>query len=320
MQRRDLLKLMAAVAASGVSSASRAKDADIINIQFTRFSAFYTPLIVVIAGGYLEQVGLKAHYSVAPVGKSAMLSLADGSAHVVQSAPSVAFAQLEKGIKPTTAHFAQINGKDGFFLVAKDADPEFSWSKLKGASLLISFDTQPMAMFRYACMKEGVDPGDINLIKGGSDNSMIDAYQAGKAHYIHLQGPGPQLLEKLDAGHIVATLGQVSGPCAFSSLAANRDWLTSDTAKRFTLAYRHACKWISDASASDVAGVSAHYFDQVDVETLTAAVAAYKTLGTWSEEIVISRSGYEVTLDVFMKNGLISKRYAYDDVVVAPPA
>ena len=320
MQRRKLLKLVAALAAAGAAGPAAAKSADIINIQFTRFSAFYTPLIVVIAGGYLEQVGLKAHYSVAPLGKSAMVALADGTAHVVQSAPSLAFAQLEKGLKPSTAHFAQINGKDGFFLVGRNRDSDFSWSKLKGSGLLISFDTQPMAMFRYACKKEGVDPGDINMIKGGSDESMIDAYQAGGAQYVHLQGPGPQQLEKLGTGYIVATLGKVSGDCAFSSLAANRDWLTSDMAKRFTLAYRHACKWIFDASPSDIAGLTAHYFDQVDVETLTAAIAAYKALGNWSEEIEIGRAGFEVAVDVFLQNGLITKRYAYEDVVAAPPA
>jgi NitT/TauT family transport system substrate-binding protein len=45
---------------------------DEISIQFTRFSAFYSPLIATIAGGFLAQEGLSPRHSVAPAGKSAI--------------------------------------------------------------------------------------------------------------------------------------------------------------------------------------------------------------------------------------------------------
>ena len=41
-----------------------------INIQFTRFSAFYSPLIATIAGGFLKEQGLEPEHSVAPPGTS----------------------------------------------------------------------------------------------------------------------------------------------------------------------------------------------------------------------------------------------------------
>ncbi len=63
-----------------------------INIQFTRFSAFYSPLIATIAGGFLKDEGLTPEHSVAPPGKSAIAALLDGSAQVVQSAPRSARA------------------------------------------------------------------------------------------------------------------------------------------------------------------------------------------------------------------------------------
>jgi NitT/TauT family transport system substrate-binding protein len=37
-------------------------------------------------------------------------------------------------------------------------------------------------------------------------------------------------LEHEGAGHIVAALGDAIGPCAFSSLAATREWLATDMA------------------------------------------------------------------------------------------
>ena len=39
-----------------------------ISIQFTRFSAFYSPLIATIAGGFLKDEGLQPKHSIAPAG------------------------------------------------------------------------------------------------------------------------------------------------------------------------------------------------------------------------------------------------------------
>ena len=86
-----------------------------ISIQFTRFSAFYSPLIATIAGGFLEQEGLSPKHSVSPQGKSVIAGLADGTVHVAQSAPWQAITALEQGKTPPALHFAQINEKDGFF-------------------------------------------------------------------------------------------------------------------------------------------------------------------------------------------------------------
>ena len=55
-----------------------------INIQFTRFSAFYSPLIATAAGGFLGDEGLEPDLSIAPPGVSAIEALLDGTAHVVQ--------------------------------------------------------------------------------------------------------------------------------------------------------------------------------------------------------------------------------------------
>ena len=64
-----------------------------INIQFTLFSAFYSPLISTFSAGFLQEEGLEPEWSISPPGVSAIAALEDGSAHVVQSA-------LEPGFRP----------------------------------------------------------------------------------------------------------------------------------------------------------------------------------------------------------------------------
>ena len=65
-----------------------------IEIQFTLFSAFYSPLISTMSGGFLKEEGLDASWSVAPPGVSAITALEDGKAQVIQSAPSQGFTSL----------------------------------------------------------------------------------------------------------------------------------------------------------------------------------------------------------------------------------
>ena len=72
----------------GVPPPGRPPLAQEIRIEFTRFSAFYSPLIATFAGGFLQQEGLTPKHSVSAPGKSAIAGLADGSVHVGQSAPS----------------------------------------------------------------------------------------------------------------------------------------------------------------------------------------------------------------------------------------
>ena len=83
--------------------------ADPIHIEFTRFSAFYSPLIAAIAGGFLKDESFEVTYAVSAPGKSAIEGLLAGTVQVGQSAPSQGFPQLEKGQRPNVAHFAQIN-------------------------------------------------------------------------------------------------------------------------------------------------------------------------------------------------------------------
>ena len=244
----------------------------------------------------------------------------DGSAHLAQSAPSQAFGPLEQGKAPPVAHFAQINEKDGFFLVGRRAEPEFSWQGLAGKRVLVDHGQQPMAMFRYACYRRGLDFKSLVAVDAGATPQMIEAFRRGEGDYVHLQGPAPQQLEHDGGGHVVAGLGEAIGPCAFSSLAATREWLASDMATRFMRAYRAARAWVIAAPAPEVAQREVQLFPGIDLAVLTATIAAYQSLGTWSPHVEITRAAYEATLDIFTHAGLITKRHRYEDAIAQPPA
>ena len=291
-----------------------------INIQFTLFSAFYSPLISAMSGGFLKAEGLDPEWSISPPGVSALAALKNGSAHVVQSALSQGFTSLNKGETPEAVHFAQINEMDGFFLTGRKADPAFTWSKLEDAEVVMFNGGQPLAMFKYACHKARIDFGKIKAITPGGAAEVDRAFRNGQGQYVQEQGPFPQQLQADGIGHVVAQVGKQIGPCGFSSLASTRDWLRTDMAKAFIRAYRKTRAYMNETPAVEIARAEKPYFPAIDEAVLADCIATYQKLGCWTPHVEITRAAYEKTLDVFEYNGLVKQRYPYEQVCTAPPA
>ena len=291
-----------------------------IRIQFTLFSAFYSPLISAMSGGFLRAEGLDPQWSVAPPGVSALAALKDGSAHVAQSALSQGFATLDKGETPEAVHFAQVNEMDGFFLTGREPDPAFGWKKLEGAEVVMFKGGQPRAMFKYACHKAGIDFAKIEPVCPGGPAEIDRAFRQGQGRYVQQQGPFPQQLQADGIGHIVAQVGKQIGPCGFSSLAATREWLGTGMAKAFVRAYRKTRIYMNETPAAEIARAEKPYFPGVDEKVLADCIAAYQQLGSWTPHVEITRAAYERTLDIFQYNGLVKQRYRYEQVCAAPPA
>lgn len=293
---------------------------DKIRIRFTLFSAFYSPLISAMSGGFLKAEGLDFEWSVSPPGVSALAALQDGSAHVVQSALSQAFASLDKGEVPAAVHFAQVNEMDGFFLTGREADPAFAWDKLEGAEVVMFNGGQPLAMFKYACHRAGIDFARIKPVFPGGPAEIDRAFREGKGQYVQQQGPFPQQLQADGIGHIVAQVGRQIGPCGFSSLAATRAWLATDMARAFMRAYRKTRVYMNEAPAAEIARAEKPYFPGIDERVLADCIATYQQLGCWTPHVEITHAAYGKTLDVFEYVGALKQRYRYEQVCAAPPA
>lgn len=263
---------------------------------------------------------MQANWSVAEPGKSALTALEDGSAHVVQSALSQGFTTLSNGQIPVAKHFAQVNEMDGFFLTARTADSDFSWSKLEGSEVVLFGGGQPLVMFKYACYKAGIDFNKINVVNVGGAADMDKAFRDGKGDYVQQQGPFPQQLEADNAGSIVAQVGDQIGPCGFSSLAATPEWLGTDMAKAFVRAYTKTRIWMNDTSATEIARTQQEYFPKIDRAVLESCIATYQKLGNWTPHIEITDAAYAATLDIYEYAGGLPQRYDYDQVCCKPPS
>lgn len=289
-----------------------------IRILVSRHSAFYSPLIATIGGGFLSMEGLTATYGVLRPGQTSREMIRSGQADVIQSAVSSNWVATEKGQTDLPVHFAQINCRDGFFLIGRH--PQFEWKALEHSRLLADHATQPLAMLRYAALHNSVDWERVHRIDAGSPERIEAAFRSGTGDFVHLQGPAAQLLEQDGEGHVVASVGASMPKVAFSSLTASHEFVAGETGRAFMRAYGAARKWVRQADFREVAAKEISFFPDVPVEVLAAAVARYQSLGCWDGELTIAHDLYEQALNVFESAGLITQRYAYETTYIVTPA
>jgi len=288
-----------------------------LRIIVSRHSVFYSPLISTIAAGFLERHGLSAEYGVLQKGQRTPELIRSGAAEIMQSAVSANWKPMEAGESPLPVHFAQINQRDGFFLVGRKPDTAFAWKKLEASTVIADHGWQPMTMLKYAAKTNSVDPGSIRFIDAGTPDEMQRAFREGKADYVHLQAPASHQLGAEGAGHVVASVGASMPIVAFSSLCCSRDFLGTETFRKFLQAYRESREWVRSAPAEEVAAKEASFFPGIATPVLGAAIRAYQKVGNWEGGIEIPRSLYEQALTVF--DGEIQRRHPYEEVC-APPA
>jgi NitT/TauT family transport system substrate-binding protein len=288
-----------------------------LRITVYRHSVFYTPLIATIAGGFLKDEGLEATYSPKPPQRNLYEMFGVGDIDIMQAAASTSWDPLSKGIRNIPVHFAQINQRDGFFIAGRPDRHSFQWKDLEGSRLIADHGQQPFAMLKYALHLKSVDLNHIHLVNAGGPDGMEKAFRDGQGDFVHLQGPMPQQLELDGVGKIVASVGEVIPPVAFSSLMATREFLATDKARAFMNAYTRASRFVIQSPAAEVASVEASFFPGVSLEAITSAISRYQQLGTWRSDPRITREQYEVAMDIFIFAGVFKERYAYEDVVVS---
>ena len=292
---------------------------DAIHIRALRHSAFYSPLLLTICGGFLQQEGLTPVYDVATPDKTVEGGLLSGEIHLAQSAVAAGFAGLELGKPSPVRHFAQINERDGFFLTRRGQQTGFDWHELGGQVVLVDHLFQPLAMLKYALHQLGVDYQRLQVVDAGDVDAMDKAFRAGAGRYIHQQGPYAQQLEADGVGIVVASIGEIIGPVAFSSLCATPEWLQTDMARAFMRAYSRGQVAAMQWPAEDISRQIQSMLPNIAPAVLTQTIAAYQGLGCWTGRARISEPSYDKTLDVFAYAGLIRQRHAYTQLVCDPP-
>jgi len=282
-----------------------------------RHSAFYSPYLLTMAGGYLKDAGLNANYIVQTPDNLVRDRLLDGSCHVSQSAVAAGFSALENNTPDNIRHFAQINSHDGFFIASRQPCKTFNWNDLVGKDVLVDHFFQPLAMFKYALHKKNISLDSLNVINAGDVTQIDSSFRNGIGDFVHQQGPAPQQLEADGLATVVASVGEAIGPVAFSSLCATEDWLQTEMAATFFSAYKASLKQCKQDDADNIAKQLHNYgfLTDINFDVLRNTISTYQALGCWNHDGQIGKPEYQTLLDVFKYSDLITIEHEFEKLV-----
>ena len=288
-----------------------------IRVVVAFHSMFYAPLPVAIHGGHFAAEGVEVDPDTPALAAGTVGALQSGAAHVALSGIMRSFELADRGAPPPI-HFAAVNDRNGFFLLGRRAQPGFGWSDLVGRTV-ISFGGAPTP---WLCMqailrRHGVDPSRVTFVRGLSTDDAIAAFRAGKGDYIE---HGPPVVDQLLAdgsGHLVASMGEATGPVPFSSFMATRETLSRERERLacFVRGLARAQRWMATAGAAEIAAVIAPAFGDTDPRIRVAAVARYLEQSTWARDPVLTRPGFEALQTILLDAGFIKRTHRFEDLV-----
>ncbi len=284
-------------------------------------SLFYAPQFVALHLGCLADEGFDAEVVMATPALSPIRALAAGVAEIALGGIMRSLEVVDRGGR-RFPHFAEVNSRNGFFLLSRTARPRFAWSDLAGATV-ISFAGAPTP---YQCMltvlrRHGVDPARVTFVRDLHGEDAVAAFRAGRGEFLEAGQPTTELL--LDEGtHLVASMGEATGPVPFSSYMTTADRLGRDPALivAFTRAVARAQRWMAGHGAADIAEVVAPSFPDVAPALRARVIERYQSQGTWATNPRLGRPGYEALHDILLAGGFIRRRHRYEEVVDPGPA
>ena len=227
-----------------------------LRLMDTYRNLFYTPIYTAVAGGFFYAENLDVMFGTVPEGRPPLEMLKRSEVDIIQTGISRSLMALDDGDEDAPLHIAEINRRDGFFLVSRTPTGNWRWSDLEGSTLIpIGFTPVPLTSLTAALRNHNVDIDSITMLKGLSAEDALAAFRRGDADYIHMPNPQAQTLIEEGTGNLAASLGTEHGYLCYSSFAATPAFIDEqpEIVRRFVRGFHKAQQWLAAADPTAVA-------------------------------------------------------------------
>jgi len=280
-------------------------------------SIFYAPQFVALYGGHFAGEDLDVEVRTAGGGTTTTGALIDGHAEIALGGIMRSLDVADRG-GPWLPHFAQVNQRNGFFLLSRAPRPTFTWADLVGTTI-VSFAEAPTP---WQCMltvlrRHGVDPATVRIERTRPLAEALAAFRDGHGDFFETGQPLTEQLIAEGAAHLVASMGDATGPVPFSSYMTTGRFLGEgrDVLLRFTRALARAQRWMAGVDGKQIADVIAPAFPNIASDVRHRAVARYLGQDTWARDPMLDRPGYEYLQAILLDGGFITRPHRYEDLI-----
>lgn len=287
-------------------------------------SVFYAPQYVAEAKGFFKEEGLKVTFVNTNGADKTMAALLSKDADIGLMGSEASIYVYNEGQKDYAINFAQLTQKDGSFLIGRENISNFDISMLKGKEILGGrLAGMPEMVLEYilknASLNVGVNDAtkDVNVRTDIQFAAIAGAFTSGEGDFVSLFEPTASSVVKSNKGHIVASLGELSGNIPYTSYTTLKSYMNknSETIQKFTNAIYKAQIWVYEHSDLEVAEAIHSYFSDSSLDDLTTAVKNYRAIEAWAKDPTLTVESLNKLMDIIELAGQLDKRAPYDKIV-----
>ena len=325
MKKKIIIILIALIVLVGVSLIlikvfDKKEDSSLTKVRLAEVthSSFYAPLYVAIENGYFEEEGIDLELILTPGADKV-------SAAVLSNDVEIGFAGAESAIyvydqeeSDYLCIFSGLTKRDGQFIVARDNYEDFSLEDLYGKEILVGRSTgMPALNFLNGLKNMGIDIDKININYSVEFAALSGSFIGGTGDFVNLFEPNATLLEENGYGHVVASVGVMSGEVPYTAFYARKSYIEEnpEIIEGFTKAIAKAITYTLENDATKVAEDIIDQFPDTDVSELALMIDRYKEYDCWLENPFVSEELFTNLEDFLIDFDLLSDYVPYEDLV-----
>ena len=299
---------------------TKEKSGEKVVLNEVAHSIFYAPLYVAIENGYFTEKGIDLELITGFGADKTMTAVLSGEADIGFMGPESTIYTYLGGTNDTVVNFAQLTQRAGNFIVSREADPDFSWDKLKGKTVLGGrAGDMPQMVFEYILKKNGIDPKtDLSIDQSIDFGSTAAAFSGGQGDYTVEFEPSATALERMNEGYyVVASLGIDSGFVPYTCFSAKESYVNNnpEIVQSFTDALQMGMDYVNSHTSEDIAKIIQPQFSETDSETLTAIIERYHAQDTWKTNLIFEEDSFELLQNILEEAGELESRTPYETLV-----
>ena len=282
-------------------------------------SVFYAPQYVAMELGFFREEGLDLTVDIGGGADKCMTALLSNNADVVLCGTEAGIYVHAQGRSEVPMVIAQLTQRAGNFLVAREADPDFTWDSVRGKTIIGGrVGGMPEMVLEYILDQNGIKAGtDVEILTTMETGSTAGAFAAGTGDYTTEFEPSATAIEAEGRGHVVASLGVESGYVPYTVYFASSDRLRQEPAlfDAFIRAIGRGEQWCATHSAAEIAEAIQPQFSETSLDTLAAIVERYQAQDPWRTDPVLSREALTLIQDILEFSGTLTDRIPYEAIL-----
>jgi NitT/TauT family transport system substrate-binding protein len=289
-----------------------------VRVALPIHSPFYAPLFVATRLGAFATEGLDAHVVGLPEPSLLSRWLFEGRAEFGVGGPMRSFVAADRDPTSTLISIAEINSRDGFYLLARERVERFAWTDLVGRRLILFAEAPtPWMCLQEVLREHGVNPETVITIAGLRGEAAVAAFCAGEAEYLQAGQPLVEELLESRQAHLACAMGPEVGVIPYSAVLATPGRCRADPAlcHHTVRAFARAQQWMAGRSAAAIAAMLAPDFPGIAGPLLERVIVRFQAAATWPPDPVLHRAPFERLGRILMDGGLIREAAAFETLV-----